>query len=159
MLVESVFTPSIVHIPRSATIRQAAVKMRDNHVGTLVVTEEGNPNRPVGIVTDRDLVIKGMADAATTWSCPVGDIMTAALATVLRTDPLQKALELMRSRGVRRLAVAEASDGSLAGILCFDDVVDAIALEACSLHGVVRNEISREIALTAQKVATDAGRT
>ena len=158
MLVESVFTPSIVHINRSATIRQAAIKMRDNHVGTLVVTEEGNPNRPVGIVTDRDLVVKGMADAATTWSCQVGDIMTAALATVLRTDSLEKALELMRSRGVRRLAVAEASDGSLAGILSFDDVVDAIARETCSLQGVVRNEISREIALTAQKVATDVRR-
>jgi CBS domain-containing protein len=159
MIVDSYFTPSVVFVRRSACLQEAAAIMRSSHVGALVVIDDKpDSDLPVGIVTDRDLVIKGMADGLSSHGTTVGDIMTPALATVLRSDTLQHALELMRTRGVRRLAVGE-SDGRLAGIISFDDVVDALGAEFGALHGIVRNEIAREIAAVSNVRATGAERT
>jgi len=145
MLVSDVFTSAVVRVSRSTTLQEAARLMRKQHVGALVVTDEGlERDRPLGIVTDRDIVIKGVADGLSAQSA-VGEIMTQALATVLRTDTLTQALDLMRTRGVRRLAVAEPG-GELAGILSLDDVVERLAGEVGALHGILGNELAREIA-------------
>jgi CBS domain-containing protein len=147
MTVENVFTPSLVKASRAATIQEAARLMRKHHVGALIVTDEGlDRDKPVGIVTDRDIVIKAVADGLA-HGTRLEEVMTQALATVLRSDTLEHALELMRTRGVRRLAVAEAS-GELAGFLSIDDVVDRLAGEVAGVHGVLGNELSREIAQT-----------
>ena len=149
MLVNEVFTSAVVRVGRSATLQDAARLMRRQHVGALVVTDEGlERDRPLGIVTDRDIVIKGVAEGVSAQSA-IGEIMTQALATVLRTDTLAQALELMRTRGVRRLAVAEGN-GELAGILSLDDVVDRLAGEVGALHGILGNELTREIAQAPQ---------
>jgi CBS domain-containing protein len=122
--------------------------MRKHHVGALIVTDEGlDSDKPVGIVTDRDIVIKAVADGLPGTLAKLEEIMTRALATVLRTDTLEHALDLMRTRGVRRLAVAEAN-GELAGFLSIDDVVDRLSAEVSGLHGILGNELSREIAQT-----------
>ena len=161
MNVDTFFTPSIVHVQRSTPLQEAAVIMRRHHVGALVVIDDATEfdQRPVGIVTDRDIVIKAVAEGLSAQRATVGDIMTQALATILRTDTLQQALELMRTRGVRRLAVAEA-DGALAGILSLDDVVDAFGAELAGLQGIARNEIAREItAVSNLRTPTGAART
>ena len=148
MTVENVFTPSLVKASRGATLQEAARLMRKHHVGALIVTDDGiDRDKPVGIVTDRDIVIKAVADGLPGNLAKLEEIMTRALATVLRSDTLEHALDLMRTRGVRRLAVAEAS-GELAGFLSIDDVVDRLAGEVSGLHGVLGNELSREIAQT-----------
>jgi len=152
MLISEVFTSSVVRVGRSTSLQEAARLMRKQHVGALVVTDEGlERDRPLGIVTDRDIVLKGVAEGLAPHTA-VGDIMTQALATVLRTDTLAQALELMRARGVRRLAVAEAS-GELAGIVSLDDVVDRLAGEVGALHGILGNELAREIAQPPQPPA------
>lgn len=159
MTVENFFTPSIVFARRSTCLQEAAAIMRSSHVGALVVTDDRpDADRPVGIVTDRDLVIKAIADGLSPYGCTVGEIMTEALATVLRTDTLKQALELMRERGVRRLAVAEP-DGALAGIISLDDIVDAAGAQFGALHGIVRNEIAREIATPSNVRAIRVART
>ena len=150
MLVNEVFTSAVVRASRSTTLQEAARIMRNQHVGALVVTDEGvERDRPLGIVTDRDIVIKAVAEGLSVQQATLGEIMTQALATVLRTDTLQAALELMRTRGVRRLAVADAN-GELAGILSMDDVVDRFAAEVGALHGILGNELAREIAQVPQ---------
>ena len=152
MLVSDVFTSAVVRVSRSASLQDAARIMRKHHVGALVVTDEGlERDRPLGIVTDRDIVIKGVADGRPAQSA-VGEIMTQALATVLRTDTLTQALDLMRTRGVRRLAVAEPG-GELAGIVSMDDIVDRLAGEIGAMHGILGNELAREIAQVAQPPA------
>jgi predicted transcriptional regulator len=146
MLVSEVFTATVVRTSRSTTLQEAAQLMRRQHVGALVVTDEGmERDRPLGIVTDRDIVIKAVAEGMAVQHTTVGEIMTQALATVLRTDTLQQALELMRTRGVRRLAVAEPN-GEIAGIVSIDDIVDRFAAEVGAMHGILANELSREIA-------------
>ncbi|HZQ73855.1 MAG TPA: CBS domain-containing protein [Burkholderiales bacterium] len=145
MTVENVYTPSIVKASRGATIQEAARLMRQHHVGALIVTDEGlDRDKPVGIVTDRDLVLSALAEGLP-LDTRLEQVMTQALATVLRTDPLRQALEVMRTRGVRRLAVAEPG-GELAGFLSLDDVVDQLAGEVAELHGLLGNELAREIA-------------
>lgn len=145
MLVNELFTSAVVRVGRSTTLQDAAKLMRKQHVGALVVTDEGlERDRPLGIVTDRDIVIKAIADGLPVQTA-VGEIMTQALATVLRTDTLTQALDLMRTRGVRRLAVAEAN-GELAGIVSLDDIVERLAGEVGALHGILGNELAREIA-------------
>jgi len=149
MLVNEIFTTAVVRVGRSTTLQDAAKLMRRQHVGALVVTDEGlERDRPLGIVTDRDIVIKAVAEGLSAQAA-VEKIMTQALATVLRTDTLAQALDLMRTRGVRRLAVAEAN-GELAGILSLDDVVDRLAIEVGALHGILGNELTREIAQVPQ---------
>jgi len=64
MNLERVFSRNIVYARSSATLEQAAKLMRDRHVGALLVTEDGSQGRPVGVVTDRDLVIRALADGA-----------------------------------------------------------------------------------------------
>jgi len=153
MIVSEVFTSAVVRASRSTTLQEAAKLMRKQHVGALVVTDEGlERDRPLGIVTDRDIVIKAVAEGLPVQRATVGDIMTQALATVLRTDTLTQALELMRTRGVRRLAVAEAN-GELAGIVSMDDIVDRLAGEIGAMHGILGNELAREIAQVAQPPA------
>jgi CBS domain-containing protein len=145
MLVDRIFTSSVVRAPRSMSLQEAAALMRERHVGCLVVTEDGiHSDRPVGIVTDRDLVIRALAEGLSPQRASIGEVMTQALATVLRTDRLSQALELMRSRGVRRLAVAEA-DGELAGMLSLDDILDALAAQIGGMQGIVGSELAREI--------------
>ena len=155
MTVENVFTPSLVKASRMATVQEAARLMRKHHVGALIVTDEGlDRDKPVGIVTDRDIVIKAVADGLP-HGTRLEEVMTQALATVLRSDTLEHALELMRTRGVRRLAVAEPG-GELAGFLSFDDVVDRLAAEVAGVHGVLGNELSREIAQTRASSSAEA---
>lgn len=64
MKVERVFNRNIVHTTSSATLEQAARLMRDRHVGALLVTEDAAGKKPVGMVTDRDLVIRALAEGA-----------------------------------------------------------------------------------------------
>jgi CBS domain-containing protein len=147
MTVEAVFTPSLVKATRATSVRDAARLMRKHHVGALILTDVGlERDKPVGIVTDRDIVIKAVAEGVPP-DTPVEQVMTQALATVLRTDTLQHALEVMRTRGVRRLAVAEAG-GELAGFISIDDIVDQLAAEVAGVHGVIGSELSREMAQT-----------
>jgi CBS domain-containing protein len=146
MKVETILTPDIVRIQRSASLDQAAALMRDRHVGALLVTEDRPyDDRPLGILTDRDLVIQAMAAGIAPQECSVGEIMTPAIATVPLAASLGEALAMMRSRGIRRLAVSR-DDGSLAGIVSLDDIVDALGAELAGLSGILRSELEREIA-------------
>lgn len=141
MRVETVYTPNVVATARTSTIEEAADTMRKFHVGALLVVDEaGGGREPVGMVTDRDLVMQAVADGLSPDSLTVGDVMTPAIATVAQTADLNEALERMRSAGVRRLVVTR-EDGGIAGILSVDDVVDGLATELANLAGLMKKEI------------------
>jgi CBS domain-containing protein len=99
MNVERVFSRNIVRTQFSATLEQAAKLMRDHHVGALLVTEDTPQVRPVGVVTDRDLVIRALAEGAGARDRTIGEVMTRALATVSRSADVFEALEIMRANG------------------------------------------------------------
>ena len=154
MKVERVYTRSVVATPRTATLEEAARTMRRFHVGTLVVIEaaEGRPE-VAGIVTDRDLVVQGLAEGVDPKSTRIDQIMSPVVASVPEDAELQEALERMRAAGVRRLLVTRMT-GEPAGIVSLDDAVDGLVAELASLAGLMKNELGREAAVP---IAAHAG--
>ncbi|HLB16514.1 MAG TPA: CBS domain-containing protein [Burkholderiales bacterium] len=130
---------------RACTVEAAAVLMREHHVGTLVVTDDApNDNRALGIVTDRDFVVQAAAAGIGPKEATLGEVMTHGLAAIAATADIHEAMEAMRAKGIRRLAVTRG-DGMLVGIVSFDDVIDALAAELTSLAGIIRSEREREV--------------
>lgn len=126
------------------TVTEAARLMRKHHVGDLVVTrKQGEENLPVGIVTDRDLVVEVLAQEVSLDSVAVKDVMSTDPVTVTEDETLLDTLELMKSRGVRRILVV-GSQGGLQGILSADDAVELVTEAMNSLVKLTRREISHE---------------
>ncbi len=134
----------VVVTPPATAIGEAARLMREFHVGTLLVTEpDGDGQRPLGIVTDRDLVIEVLAEDVDPAAVTVRDIMSTPLVTVEETVSLLDALERMREKGMRRLPVVDAC-GHLAGLLAADDLLEVVAEQLGDLAGLIGREIRRE---------------
>ncbi len=134
----------VVYVERAAAIAEAARLMRAHHVGDLVVVEEKNGRRaPVGIVTDRDLVIEVLAEGVNQNDVAVGDVMSYELVTASEDDDLFDTLKHMRTKGIRRLPVVDRA-GSLVGIVTVDDLLDLLAEQVSDLAHIVQREQTRE---------------
>jgi len=144
MTVGGICNRVVVTADRSTTIQEAAKLMRDHHVGTLIVArEEDAMPVPIGILTDRDIVVEVVAAAVDQDALTVGDVMSIELTTVQEESSVWDALEIMRSRGVRRLPVVNRR-GGLEGILTLDDVLDLLAEAMRDLTGTVTRELEKE---------------
>ena len=134
----------MIIVEKQESVVEAAKLMRHHHVGDVVVVEEKEGvNVPVGIVTDRDIVIEVLAEDVEPASVSVADIMSSELAKVREEDELLQTIQFMRSRGVRRLPVVDAQ-GGLVGILTVDDVLDLVAEQLSDLVGLATREQYRE---------------
>ena len=134
----------VIIVEPTISVTEAAVLMRRHHVGDLVVVEkEGEEARPVGIITDRDIVIEVVAQKIDPDSLTVKDIMSTDPLRVAETVSLLDTLELMKQRGVRRVLVI-ADSGGLQGLLSADDAIELIAEQLNDLTQLVDREITRE---------------
>jgi CBS domain-containing protein len=128
-------------ICQSDEISRAAQVMREKHVGYLVVVEpnpvRGIP-RPVGVLTDRDIVVGVVAREVDPKTVRVGDIMTPNPVLAAEWESMQAALQKMRQFGVRRLPVVNGYR-ELVGILAIDDVLKVIAGDAEDVVSTVRS--------------------
>lgn len=137
----------VVVATRGEPLIDAARRMRDEHVGCLVVIE-GRPDgarRPVGVLTDRDIVVQVLArtdrhlDGVT-----VGDVVgDQKLVFAFAGDDLAEAIDRMRAAGVRRLPVLDPR-GELEGILTLDDLFRAVSGSASNLAALIAEEQKRE---------------
>lgn len=133
-----------VIVKRVDSIVEASRRMRQHHVGSLVVVEEcEGGNKPIGILTDRDLVIEILAEEVAPDSVSVGDIMSFELVTARETDGLWETLQRMRIHGVRRMPVVD-DRGFLVGILSTDDFLEILASELGELVKLRQREQQRE---------------
>jgi len=115
----------IVHKGENAV--EAAKLMRQYHVGDVVVVMgKDDKTVPVGILTDRDIVIELVAEQVDPESVSVGDVMSDHLHIISESDELLDVIAQMRSKGVRRAPVV-SKEGELVGILTLDDVLDVLA--------------------------------
>jgi CBS domain-containing protein len=134
----------VVSIDRGQSLHQAARLMREQHVGSIVVTDDSpEGRRVVGIVTDRDLAIEVLADSGTALAQPVGELLDGTLVSAPSHAGLAQGIDLMRAAGVRRLLVRD-EQGHLAGIVSFDDLLDACAQQLSGLADVMRKGLQRE---------------
>ena len=145
MPVGEICNREVVVAERTTTIVEAARIMRRYHVGDLVVVDEVQGRRvPVGMVTDRDLVVEVIAREQPFASCTVSAIMSATVVCVPETAGVIEAIQLMRSHGVRRVPVVDAG-GALVGILAADDLLDLLAEELSALGRIAPRGQEREV--------------
>jgi len=128
----------------STSVLEAAKLMRQFHVGDIVVTDEIKGKRvPVGIVTDRDIVIEVLAQGLDATGLSVGDIMIGDLIAVRENEGIFQTIQLMRAKGARRAPVVN-NEGTLVGIVSVDDMVELLAEELGELAKLISREQKRE---------------
>jgi predicted transcriptional regulator len=138
MTVNAVCNHNVATIQRDRDVAEAAERMRQEHVGDLIVVEQRGPHCvPVGILTDRDIVVSVVARHARPEEITVGDAMSSNLLTVKQDNGIEFALREMRRHGVRRAPVV-GDGGELKGVLSIDDVVDHLAAQLLSVAEVIR---------------------
>jgi len=131
-----IMTRSVKTATRAMTLREVAALMRDGDMGAVPVVEGA---KLVGIVTDRDIVVRAIADGLDA-SVPVGEVMTAEVFSALENDFVFEAIRLMGDKQVRRVPIINET-GELVGIIAMADV----ALET---------EDEREIAETLEEISS-----
>ncbi|MEN8143436.1 MAG: CBS domain-containing protein [Gemmatimonadota bacterium] len=129
MTVSRICNRSAVVTNGDETILVAAKRMARLSVGTLIVTDRESGNHPIGIVTDRDVVVRCVAEQLDPAITPVSAVMTVPVKTVREDTPIETALTSMASAGTRRLAVTNEDD-ELVGVLALDDVIELLVEEA-----------------------------
>lgn len=146
MAVGEICNRVVVVAERTLPVPEAARLMRQKHVGDLVVVDtDGGTCKPVGIVTDRDIVLEVVAAGVDPDTLCVGDIMGPEVANVRESDGVFETVRAMRDRGVRRMPVVDG-DGALVGILTLDDLLGLLADEMTALATLVSQERQREAA-------------
>jgi len=137
MLVRKVMSSPVISATPETTIRDAAEWMRENCVGTLPVLQDG---RPIGIVTDRDIVIRALAAQGTALSLDtsVTGIMARNVITCTVDHDVAEAAALMGEERIRRVLVLDRS-GAVVGILSVGDIAEHVSEE---LAGQALGEIS-----------------
>jgi predicted transcriptional regulator len=130
----------VATVGADADITEAASRMREAHVGDLIVIEHRDGRGvPIGIVTDRDIVVSVIAKKVSPDEVKVGDVMTRNLLTVREDNGIEFALREMRRVGVRRAPVVGA-DHEVVGVLSIDDVVDHLAAQLGHIADIIRLE-------------------
>ena len=118
MLVKEIMTHRLEYILPTATLREAAGKMRDLNIGSLPVAENG---KLIGMITDRDICCRGVGDGYDPVRTEVREIMSRDVAFCFSYDTVNDAVRQMEQRHIRRLAVLN-NDKTIAGLLSVDDL-------------------------------------
>jgi CBS domain-containing protein len=144
MPVSEICNREVVVVQRDDTALEAARLMRQHHVGDVLVVEDRNGVRvPVGIVTDRDLIMEIMAPELDEMVITVGDIIAKELVTVKESTGIFEAIQYMRQKAVRRLPIVNES-GGLIGILTLDDLLELLSEELLEIAKLVKYEQQKE---------------
>lgn len=121
----------------------AAQLMRKHHVGALVVVDAAEKSRPVGILTDRDLVLALMAEGLDPEVFTAGDIMSVELVQANPEMDAMDAVTLMRRHRLRRLVIVDEAD-RLAGVVTMEDILELLTRELADLAAGVIGARDRE---------------
>jgi len=144
MLLKSFCTPDVICCSPKMTAQAAAVLMRQKHTGDLVVVDDLDQDQvPLGIVTDRDLVIEVLAKELDPTRTSVRSILRTPVVIAHEHEDVAEVLERMRVHGVRRIPVVGAA-GKLAGIVTLDDILKVISTDLASVVDIVAREQGRE---------------
>lgn len=132
---------NVVTIEPDDTLLEAAQIMKKENVGSLVVKETVS-SKPMGLITDRDIVSTAVANEIDARQLLVKDVMTRSVVVAKSTDGVYETLKLMRQEGIRRIPVVQPN-GKLCGIVSFDDLLDLLSAELRIMAEVAKNQSSR----------------
>jgi CBS domain-containing protein len=136
---------NVVCVNRDTTVVAAAYLMRHNHIGDVIVIDEvDGGRRPIGIVTDRDIVVEIVAAGLDPNLVKVGDVLLQPLVTVEERTGYAETIRLMTVNGVRRMPVVDDA-GLLVGIITLDDLLHQLALPLVELSELATRERRREV--------------
>jgi CBS domain-containing protein len=145
MRAEEVCKVDVACVLRDTSLTEAARLMRERHVGCVVVLDAPAPEhgRPIGMLTDRDIVVEIVAAGIDHRGITVGEIMTTPLITGEAGEDALAALRVMRLRGIRRLPLVD-KDGFLVGIATLDDLLEIAGDAFYDIVGAISSERSLE---------------
>lgn len=144
MLLKDLCTLDVVCCSPDTTVREAARRMQSAHVGDLVVVDDPEGERvPIGIVTDRDLVLEVLGDGLDPNHTTVGRLMRQPVVIANEEEDVTAVIARMSTHAVRRVPVVNAH-GATVGIITLDDLVRMLVSEAGTLLEIVSNEQNRE---------------
>lgn len=141
MLLKEICVLDVACCPRNTSILAAARMMRLHHTGDLVVVDEDRV--PVGIITDRDIVLQVLGKELDPYKITVGEIMSSRLVIAGEAEDTADAMERMRTHGVRRIPVVDDAGGVI-GIITLDDLLKVHAAQANALVDIVSKEQTHE---------------
>lgn len=149
MKIGEICTREVIITNRSDSALEAARLMRQYHVGDVIVVDHrDNQNLPVGIITDRDIVLELVAKEIDVSSVTAGDTMSTDMLVVNENEQVSNVIEKMQSKGVRRVPVVDGQ-GGLLGIVAEDDLIEIIGEQLNSLVSLVNKGVNREHATRA----------
>lgn len=137
MLIRDVMTRNVEVVHPDDTLQEAAEKMKDLDIGPLPVCDDG---RLVGILTDRDIAVRAVAEGQDPWTDKVRDVMTPEVISCFADQDVADAVKLMKEKQIRRLVVLDR-DKRLVGILSLGDV--AVHTGDEHLAGTTLEEVSK----------------
>jgi CBS domain-containing protein len=140
MAIESVCNKNIISLSKDASVWEAAKKMADQNVGCIVIVEaSGNAKKPVGLITDRDLAIKVLAENKTAGDTKVSEIMNTDLCLLSASSGINEAIQNLEQKGVRRAPVLD-QEQNLCGVVSLDDLLVMLATEFDHLSALIQKQ-------------------
>jgi CBS domain-containing protein len=134
----------MVVVAKTESVSDAIHLMRSQHVGDVVVIDrQGDLAIPIGILTDRDIVLEVLAEGVDLEAIVMGDVMSDELVTVNQTTSLMATIKLMQEKAVRRLPVVDER-GGVVGIITVDDLLELIAEQLQGIVSLVAKQQQRE---------------
>ena len=145
MHIGEICSRDVVCTDAQTPVAAVAKLMRQYHIGDVIVVTrtDGAKRVPLGIVTDRDIVLSVVAAEIAPGTLTVGEIMSERLATAGEEEDIFETIQRMRNIGVRRMPIVDA-EGALAGIVSIDDIIEVLAAEMTELARLIAREQLRE---------------
>ena len=127
---------NVVSVKPDATVQFVAELMKEKNIGCVVVTQN---HKPVGIVTDRDIALRGVSLCGDPEEALIESIMSTDILTIRKDAGIFDAIQEMKSVGVRRMPIVDSA-GRLVGLLTVDDLIRLLAREMADIARIIGKE-------------------
>ncbi|PKM95546.1 MAG: CBS domain-containing protein [Firmicutes bacterium HGW-Firmicutes-1] len=135
MKAQEIMTTEVVSVDKKTSIRDAAMKMAESDVGSVVV----NDNKSlVGIITDRDIAIRGVAENSDLNNVTCGDVMSKNVVTATSNTDMEKVIDLMSEHQIKRIPIVD--NNNVVGMVSLRDISQTIEWD--DEAGEVLNDIT-----------------
>lgn len=132
-----------ISVQKGTSLQKAAAVMQDKHIGSVVVVDPKAHDKPIGILTDRDIVLKAAAKDASMSKTLVEEIMSTHLVKIAHDAGLNDAIKLMQDKAVRRILVVDRED-RLCGVLSSDDLIQLVGQELNRIGDLYQRQARNE---------------